>query len=93
MEMLQTAEHVSEGNKSSSLLYKQIQSLLCRQEGTAALPQQQGSPGPHAASNTQEPVEEKAVIPWKWKMQGATDTDLMIPNHQVQNGERQFLKS
>lgn len=61
METLQTAEHVSEGNKSSSLLYKQIQSLLCRQEGTAALPQQQGSPGPHAASNTQEPVEEKAV--------------------------------
>lgn len=31
METLQTAEHVSEGNKSSSLLYKQIQSLLFRQ--------------------------------------------------------------
>lgn len=25
-------------------------------------------------------------------MQGATDTDLTIPNHQVQNGERQLLK-
>lgn len=64
METLQTAEHVSEGNKSSSLLYKQIQSLLFRQKGIAALPHQQDSLGPQAASNTQQAVEaEKVVIP------------------------------
>lgn len=49
METLQTAEHVSEGNKSSSLLSKQIQSVLFRQKGTAALPQQPDNLSPRAA--------------------------------------------
>lgn len=49
METLQIAEHVSEGNKSSSLLSKQIQSLLFRQKGTAALPQQPANLSPRAA--------------------------------------------
>lgn len=51
METLQTVEHVSDGNKSSSLLHKQIQSLLFRQKGIAALPQQQDNLSPQAASD------------------------------------------
>lgn len=51
METLQTAEHIPEGNKSSSLLYNEIQCSLFRQKGTAAPPQQQDKLGPPAASN------------------------------------------
>lgn len=62
METLQTAEHVSDGNKSSSLLHKQIQSLLFRQKGIAALPQQQDNLSPQAAWQTQQFVEEEKVV-------------------------------
>lgn len=70
METLQTAEHVSEGNKSSSLLYKQIQSLLFRQKEIAALPQQQDNLSPQAASDKHSTLweEEKVVISFSFHL-------------------------
>lgn len=70
METLQTAEHISEGNKSSSLLYKQIQSLLFRQKEIAALPQQQDNLSPQAASDKHSTLweEEKVVISFSFHL-------------------------
>lgn len=94
METLQTAEHIPEGNKSSSLLYKQIQCSLFRQKGTAAPPQQQDKLGPSAASNNTAVCGDVTSFHFNYissaspqhskdgKMQETTCTDLVISSHQ-----------